>query len=287
MPSPSESLQEMFACLTGDLKGGWWQIRRNPAFATVVILTLAFGLGASTAVFSELYATVLKPLPYPAPDQLVAVHNRFAQLPLARMPTSPFDYSDLREHRELFSDIGLRYFLDLNHTGVEHPEKVNAIAVTSSLFRSLDVKPMIGRVFSPDEERFHGPHALILGAPYWPSAFGGDPQILRRSMQLNAEEYRIVGVMPRSFQFPNDVTQMWTPLVFQPKELASRAGAGYYLRMTARLARGSAWSKPPRAWTNSAAEWHCNTMGRHASERGGNYFCCRWRETRMDPCGVG
>jgi predicted permease len=78
----------------------------------------------------------------------------------------------------------------------------------------------------------------MLSEPYWRSAFGGDRQILLRSMQLNGEEYRIAGVMPASFRFPNDVTEMWTPVAFQPKELASRADAGYYLRMVARLATG-------------------------------------------------
>jgi predicted permease len=222
-----------------DLTYALRQMRRKPTFAAVVILTLALGLGASTAVFSELYSAVLKPLPYRAPDQLVVVHNRFPQLHLARLGTSPFDYLDLREQRGLFSDVGLYYFLDLNHTGVERPQKVNAVAMTSSLFRTLDVKPLIGRVFTPEEERFNGPHAVILSEPYWRSAFGGDRQILQRSMQLNGEEYRIAGVMPKSFRFPNDVTQMWTPVAFQPKELASRANPGYYyLRMVARLSRG-------------------------------------------------
>jgi putative ABC transport system permease protein len=221
-----------------DLTYAMRQMRRKPMFAAVVILTLALGLGASTAVFSELYSAVLRPLSYRAPDQLVAIHNRFAQLPVARLGTSPFDYLDLREHRELFSDVGLYYFLDLNHTGVERPEKVNAVAMTSSLFRTLDVKPLIGRVFTADEERSGGPHAVVLSEAYWRSAFASDRQILRRSMQLNGEDYRIVGVMPPSFQFPNDVTQMWTPVAFRPKELASRADAGYYLRMLARLAPG-------------------------------------------------
>jgi putative ABC transport system permease protein len=238
MLSPFESFQEISSGFTRDLKSAVSQMRRNPTFAAVVILTLALGLGAGTAVFSELYATVLKPLPYRAPDQLVAVHNRFAQLPLARLPTSPFDYLDLREHRELFSDVGLYYFLDLNHTGVEHPEKVNAVTVTSSLFQTLGVQPMIGRVFTPEEERYKGPRAVILSEPYWQSAFAGDRQILRRSMQLDGEEYRIVGVMPRAFQFPNDVTQMWTPLAMRPKDLTSRADAGYYLHMVARMAPG-------------------------------------------------
>src|SRR3984885_5956270 len=241
MPPPFGSLQQILPGLTSDLKCGFSQMRRNPAFTAVVLLTLALGLGASTAVFSELYTTVLKPLPYPSPDQLVAVHNNFPQLHLTRLPTSVFDYLDLREHRELFSDVGLFYFLDLNHTGVDRPEKVNAVAVTSSLFRTLDVKPLMGRTFTPEEERFQGQHALILGEAYWRDVFAGDPRILQRSMQLNAEQYRIVGIMPRSFEFPNPVTQMWTPVTFAPKELANRVRPAYYLRMIARLKPGLSW----------------------------------------------
>jgi hypothetical protein len=79
-------------------------------------------------------------------------------------------------------------------------------------------------VFTGEEERDNGPHAVLLSEPYWRTAYAGDPKILLRSMQLNGEQYRIIGVMPRWFQFPNDVTQMWT--AFQPKELASRANAG-------------------------------------------------------------
>src|ERR1700733_6736773 len=97
MPSRSDSFREMLSGLARDLKFGLLQMRRNPGFTAVVILTLALGLGAGAAVFSELYATVLKPLPYPAPDQLVAVHNHFAQLPVARLGTSPFAYLALRE----------------------------------------------------------------------------------------------------------------------------------------------------------------------------------------------
>jgi predicted permease len=238
MPSIPDSLQEMSSGLMRDLKCALQQMRRKPAFTAVVILTLALGLGTSTAVFSELYATVLKPAPYPNADQLVAVHNNFPQLHLARLPASVFDYLDLRGQGDLFSDVGLHYFLDLNHTGAQRPEKVNAVAMTSSMFRTLGVKPLIGRVFTSEEERFNGPHALILSEPYWLSAFGGDRQILRRSMQLNGEEYRIVGVMPRSFGFPNEVTQMWAPVTFGPKELANRVRPAYYLRMIARLKPG-------------------------------------------------
>jgi putative ABC transport system permease protein len=234
MPSLSNSLHG----ISHDFKSALRELRHKPAFSAIVIVTLALGLGATTAVFSELFATVLKPLPYPNQDQLVAVHNNFPQLHLARMPTSVFDYLDLLDRHDLFSDVGLHYFLDLSHTGTDRPEKVNAVAMTTSMFRTLGLKPLIGRVFTPEEERFQGPHAVILSESYWRDAFGGARDILRRSIQLDSEEYRIVGVMPRSFEFPNPVTQMWTPLVFRPQELASRTEPGYYLRMIARLKPG-------------------------------------------------
>lgn len=234
MPSFASSLHG----IARDLKAALREMRRKPAFAIVVVLTLALGLGATTAVFSELYTTVLEPLPYPAPHQLVAVHNHFPQLDAARMPTSAFDYLDLREHRELFSNVGVYFFLDLSRTGIERAQKVNAVATSSSIFDTLGIKPLIGRTFTADEQRFHGPHALVLSETYWRDAFAGDPEILHRSLELDGERYPIVGVMPRSFQFPNDVTLMWAPLSFKPDELANRAKPGYYVHMIGRLAPG-------------------------------------------------
>jgi putative ABC transport system permease protein len=210
------------------------EIGRNPGFSVVVVLTLALGLGATTTVFSELYIAVLKPLPYPAPDQLVAVQN----LHLGRPQTSAFDYFDLRAQRDLFANVGVYFFLDLSRTGIEHAEKVNAVAMTSSMFDALGTTPLMGRTFKPEEERFHGPHALIVSERYWRDALGGDPKVLNRSLELDGQRYPIVGVMPRSFQLPNEVTQMWAPVVFRPEELASRDTAAYYLHMIARLARG-------------------------------------------------
>jgi putative ABC transport system permease protein len=197
------------------------------------VAVLAFGLAASTAVFSVLYWTILKPLPYPEPDRLVAVHNRFPQLP--RLGTSPVDYVELREHHELFSNAGAYYFLDLTRTGIERPVKVNVIAVTSSLFDTLGVRPLLGRTFSAAEERPHGPRAVILGERYWREQFSGDPEILSRALQLDGELYQVAGVMPQSFNFPNDVTEMWVPIAFRQDQLTHQ---NVFLRMNARLAPG-------------------------------------------------
>ena len=209
------------------------QARKHLGYSFTCVAVLAFGLAAATAVFSVLYSTILKRLAYPEPDRLVAVHNRFPNLP--RLGTSPVDYIELREHRELFSDAGAYYFVDLTRTGIERPVKVNAIAVTSSLFDTLGVRPLIGRTFTAAEERPQGPHAVILGERYWREQFAADPDILRRTLQLDGQLYQIAGVMPESFAFPNDVTQMWVPIAFKESDLTRQ---NVFLRMNARLASG-------------------------------------------------
>jgi putative ABC transport system permease protein len=219
--------------ILADVRLALRQARKHLGYSLTCAGVLALGLGAATALFSALYSTILKPLPYPEPDRLVVVHNRFPQLP--RMGTSPLDYVELREHRELFSNAGAYYFLDLTRTGIERPVKVNAIAVTSSLFDTLGVHPLFGRTFTADEERPQGPRAVILSERYWRSELAGDPDILNRTLQLDGQLYQIAGVMPQSFAFPNDVTQMWVPIAFRQDQLTHQQ---VFLRMEARLAPG-------------------------------------------------
>jgi putative ABC transport system permease protein len=221
--------------LLADVRLAIRQARKHVGYSLTCIAVLAFGLAAATAVFSVLYSTILKPLPYPEPDRLVVVHNRFPQLNLSRLGTSPLDYVELREHRELFSNAGALYFLDLTRTGIERPVKVNAIAVTSSLFDTLGVQPLLGRTFTADEERPQGSRAVIISERYWRDQFAADPQILARTLQLDGELYQIAGVMPQSFAFPNDVTEMWVPIAFKQSQLTYQ---NVFLRMDARLAPG-------------------------------------------------
>ncbi|HEY3459118.1 MAG TPA: hypothetical protein VGK64_31325 [Bryobacteraceae bacterium] len=105
------------------------------------ILILALGLGGATAAFSALYAVVLRPLPYPDPDSPVVIHSQFRRLHMPKLSVSPPDYRDLQHNPELFRSSGVFFYLDLSRTGIAPPQKVNAVAVTTSLFETLDVKP--------------------------------------------------------------------------------------------------------------------------------------------------
>ena len=161
------------------------QLWRKPAFALTCIAALALGLGAATAIFSLLYSSVLKPLPYPAPDQLVAVHTRYPQAHLPRLGLSVVDYLELQTKRDLFAAAGAYFFLDLSRTGIEIPEKINAVAVTASLFDTLGVAPRLGRSFNDDEQRYRGPRAVILSEGYWRREFAADPAILQKSLHYD------------------------------------------------------------------------------------------------------
>ena len=220
---------------------------RRPGTAAIAVLTLTLGLAAATTVFAALWNVVLRPLPYHDPNRLVAVHARLAEVPLARLSPSPLDFSELSTHRELFSDVGAYQFEDYIRTGIERAEKVNAIAVTRSLMDVLDVKPVLGRLFQPDETP-----SVVISERYWKSDFGRDPAILSRTLQLDGKAYPIIGVMPSWFAFPNEVTQMWVPLTFRPAQLLN--GKNYYLRTLARLRPGLEFAHASKGIDNLSHE---------------------------------
>jgi putative ABC transport system permease protein len=204
---------------------------RRPGTAALAALTLGLGIGAAGTIFAALWSVVLHPLPYRDPASLVVVHSRFTEMPLARLNASPLDYAELSARPDLFSDAGAYQFEDFNRTGVERAQKINAVSVTRGLFDVLDVQPVLGRLFQPEETP-----SVVISERYWESDFGRDPGILNRSLLLDGRVYPIVGVMPASFAFPNEVTQMWVPLTFRPAQLLNSKNV--YLRVVARLARG-------------------------------------------------
>jgi predicted permease len=204
---------------------------RRPGTLLLAVVTLALGLGAATTFFAALWSVVLRPLPYADPGRLVVIRNRIPEANLLHLPASLLDYGQLSARPDIFSGVGGYYFLDLTRTGIEHAQRVNAVAATRTLLAVLDVKPILGRYYSGDET-----DAILLSESYWTENFARDPTILNRTIQLDGKNYTVSGVMPASFVFPNDVTQMWVPLNFRPAQLTD--GMTYYLRTVARLRPG-------------------------------------------------
>jgi putative ABC transport system permease protein len=224
-----------------DIRYGLRQLRHSPGFTAVAIGTLALGLAASTAIFSVINGVLLEPLEYANPGQLVALQLFVPKLahkfPL--VPLNPTAYLAWSHQAKSLAGIGLvEEGVTLNLTGGGSPTLLSADAVTSSLFDVLGVQPQLGRNFLPDDDQSGHSHEAILTNALWLSRFHGDPDVLGRSVTLNGTPYRVVGILPPSFQFPHGnqliatsgpapAPALFVPEMFEKWELAPDAGFGF------------------------------------------------------------
>ncbi len=189
------------------------QIVKNPAFAAVVILTLALGIGASTSIFSVADAVLLRPLPYPNPQQLVRV---WEQLPNGHRPNlAESNFEDFFTQNNTFASLAAYDYGVASVSGGSEPARVNVAAVSSGFFPTLGVQPLRGRLFAADELRPKGTPAIIVSYGYWQRYLGGTADLSKFHLDLEAGSYPVVGVMPPSFDFPSDVAA-WIPRELDP-----------------------------------------------------------------------
>jgi predicted permease len=199
--------------LPGYLRFSFRQLRKSPSFAIAAVLTLALGIGATTAIFSLVNAVLLKPLPYPQPDRLMRItqedHSTGAVLPES---LSYPDYFDWRAQNRSFSGMASYAGRNMTLTGGGQAQQLGAYVVSSNFFQVLGVAPMLGRDFRWDEERA-GNRALMLSNELWQLRFGGDRNIVGQQVTLEGLRYTIAGVMPPGFHFPTESgVEAWTSL---------------------------------------------------------------------------
>jgi len=191
--------------LVQDVRYGLRTLRRSPGFAAVAILTLALGLGATTAVFSVLDGVVLKPLSYPDPEQLVSVEVSPLALDPSLRGMAPEDYFVFREQGRSFQDIGIYAETDtdrdVNVTGFPEPERVHALDATYGVLRVLGMPPLYGRIFTPADDSPGAPLTAILTYGYWGRKFNADPSAVGKTIIVDGEAREIIGVLPRNFRF--------------------------------------------------------------------------------------
>jgi predicted permease len=221
--------------IAADLAYGLRQIRRNMSAAIICVLVLGIGIGSAAAVFTVLYEALLKPLPYRSADQLVYVHNEFPHAQLARTGESAPDFADLTTRHEIFSTTAAYFFNDFTLTGTVYAQHLDAVNISASVFPMLGIPARIGRTYTADEERA-GSKVALLSDSLWRATFGGDPNAVGRSIFLDRDAYRIIGVMPAEFEFPDPATQMWIPLSLPAARFAPRERGRKWLQMVARLA---------------------------------------------------
>ncbi|HYK36256.1 ABC transporter permease [Alloacidobacterium sp.] len=188
--------------LKSQLKQTMRRLWRAPMFTCIALITLAVGIGANTAVFSVVEGVLLKPLPYPHPNELVGLWHVAPGLNLGDgVNMAPSNYFIYREQNRTFRDIGLYQGDSVSVTGSGEPEQVRALDVTDGLLPVLGISPMLGRVFNHAEATTGGPDSVILTYGYWQTKFGSDRSIIGRTITADGKPRQIIGVMPKNFQF--------------------------------------------------------------------------------------
>ncbi len=195
-----------------DLKLALRQLRKSPGFTFVAVLTLALGIGANTAIFSVIYAVLLRPLPYPQSDRLMIVTESDANQPSISVAFP--DYVDWKRDNAVFEQLAVSRRESYNLSGLagREPEQISGALVTANFFRVIGLQPQIGRVFTEEEDRVGGPQLAVISDRLWQRVFERDPNVLGRSLNFGNEPYTVIGVMPPQMFSPRTV-DVWFPLM--------------------------------------------------------------------------
>ena len=227
--------REIMSSIGQNLRAGVRSLVKQPTFTAAAVLTLALGIGGTTAMFSVVYGVVLRPLPFGEPDRIVRLWTAW-QTSLGRGAVSSANAVDWRAQNRVFDDIALMRNANYSLTGLGEPERLNGVRVWSSFFSVLRTSPLFGRTFTDAEEKPGSANVAVLSHALWVRRFGSDPSIVGRSIRLNTIPTTVIGVMKPDFRFPNRDVELWVPLVIPPGELAFRTAGSY--QAVARLKPG-------------------------------------------------
>lgn len=226
---------------------------RQPTFATVAVMTLALGIGATTAIFSVVNAVVLQPLPYPDADELVWVYSSFPSMDFDEFWISPPEYGELQELTSAFSAIGGYRGIETTVGAGEQPEAVDAAVATAQLFEVLGVDPLVGRTWTREEDVPGGPSVAVLSHSLWTRSFGSDPGVVGRQVEVDGEMRTVLGVMPPGFDVEEMGTELWLPTQVDVNDQGSRAS--HWLRVVARTAPGVTLERAEEDLRSAVARW--------------------------------
>jgi predicted permease len=228
-----------------DLKFAFRQLRKSPGFAITAILMLAFGIGATTAIFSIVEGVLLRPLPFPDSDRLVVLTDRLQGADVGGNGEAGVTVPDIRAYSrdtKTFAALGGYGFAGYELSGAGDPAQVSASRLTAGVFQALGIAPLLGRVFTTEEDE-HSQQVVVLSYATWQGRYHGDKQILGTKILLDRKPYLVIGVMPRNFEFPLVAGQLnrielWVPMSFTSQELSPQGSANWSYRMVGRLKPG-------------------------------------------------
>jgi len=222
-----------------DIRYGARMLIRKPGFTVIAVLTLALGIAATTATFTVVDAVLLRKLPVADPDRVVVIHNQLPKLNLPRTAVSALHYLDYSRQTDAFASTAAFSTRNFNLTGVSLPERLQAGRVTASFFPTLGINPVAGRFFTPEEDRTGNERVVVLSTALWKRFYASNPAVLNGSIQLEGNNYQIIGVAPEEIQelYPN--IEFWVPMAFTERELSEERRLSLAYRMVARLQPGT------------------------------------------------
>lgn len=230
--------------LAQDVRYAMRMLLASPGFACIAIVTLALGIGVNTALFSVLNGVLLNPLPYPHPDRLIAIYQHSSGFNKA--PTSYPNFLDWRQQTRTFSSMAMYHNQDYNFVGAGQGERVSGHMISASFFSTLGVRPILGRLFRPEDDQPGAAPVAILSGGFWSRKFGSSPNIIGKSITLSGASYSVIGVIPASFTFYSQHRDVYTPIgqwndpTFRDRRLAYSSGIVGRLRPGMTLAQARA-----------------------------------------------
>ena len=209
-------------------------LRRTPAFTTMVVLTLATGIGANTALFSVVDRLLIRPLPYPQGEQLVMVYESLPQLKLEHADVSPANWLDWQRESRSFAALAAWGANAMTLTGEGEPERLNGQSVSAEFLELLGVRPSLGRTFASDDDQPGAHRVVVLSDGFWRHRFGGTSNVIGKTIELDANAYEIVGVMPSGFRFMSPDVDYWVPYALSRTQ-DWRKTSGRFINVVGRL----------------------------------------------------
>jgi putative ABC transport system permease protein len=214
--------------LLSDVRYAARNLFRRPGFTIIAVITLALGIGANTAIFSAINALLLKPLPFPELDRVVAVWDKLPSRGVQRNEVTVANYLDWQSQTQSFEQLALYRWWSANLTGIDPPERIQGFLVTANFLDTTGMKPIMGRNFLPEENQPGKGAVAVITHSLWQRRFGGDPNILNKTITINSITRTVVGVMPERFNFPKGA-EVYAPLPMTPELMKSRGDHSYYV----------------------------------------------------------
>jgi predicted permease len=245
----------MFQYLLADMRLGSRQLWLNPGFAALAIATLALGIGANTALFSVVYAILFKSLPYREPERLARVWMDNRRLQMREDWASWLNYQDYKRLGTSFESMAAFANNASNLTSDGEPERALGARTEAELFKVLGSRPLLGRLYTKDEELAGKADVWVIGWSLWQRRYSGSRDVLGKRIEMDGRHATIIGVMPPGFRFPTKESEFWSPLVVSE---GAKRRVGYWLQMVARLKPGA---------TMKAAQSEMDVVGKQLEQQ--------------------